>query len=154
MPKKQFVRFVSRRKFLQLALRPEHAIISISDTDEERQEILEHLDDREIPSDQYLALTFPDVDDRAFFQEARSIVDFIEQHKTQNFVVHCFLGVSRSGAIAKFINEYLELEDPYLDTYAGHNRAVFDALLCRVGMSMTAYFRQMEQMERGGHYGS
>lgn len=40
-------------------------------------------------------------------EQGKKIVDFVKVNKdVYNFIVHCAAGISRSGAIAKFINEY------------------------------------------------
>lgn len=47
-------------------------------------------------------------------EQGQLIVDFVRANKDkQNFVVHCAAGISRSGAIAKFIVEYFDGEEWY-----------------------------------------
>lgn len=44
-------------------------------------------------------------------EQAKELVDFIEKNKDKKFFhVHCAAGVSRSGAVATFINNYFELD--------------------------------------------
>lgn len=59
----------------------------------------------------------------AFTQEqAKIVVDFIEKNKNKSrCIVHCGAGVSRSGAIATFFNDYLhqdyfqfKLDNPHI----------------------------------------
>lgn len=45
-------------------------------------------------------------------EQGQEIVDFVKKNKdVGNFIVHCAAGVSRSGAVAKFITEYFGGED-------------------------------------------
>lgn len=45
-------------------------------------------------------------------EQGKLIVDFVRANKDKgNFIVHCTAGISRSGAITKFINEYLDGEE-------------------------------------------
>ena len=45
-------------------------------------------------------------------KQAKDIVNFIEDNKNKNsFFIHCGAGISRSGAIASIIYDYLRLED-------------------------------------------
>lgn len=45
-------------------------------------------------------------------EQGQQILDFVKKNKdVGNFVVHCGTGVSRSGAVAKFITEYFGGED-------------------------------------------
>lgn len=48
------------------------------------------------------------------------IVRFIKQHEGKNFIVNCAAGVSRSGAIAKFLVDFLE----YKWTSFGQDRTI------------------------------
>lgn len=41
-------------------------------------------------------------------EDAKTIVDFILQNKNKNFYVNCAAGISRSGAICYFLEEYLK----------------------------------------------
>lgn len=46
--------------------------------------------------------------------QCRVIKDFILQHKNANgFLIHCILGVSRSGAVATYANEILDGEKEF-----------------------------------------
>jgi len=59
-----------------------------------------------------LTLDFDDVESKEqgkiFTDEmARDVVNFIIKHKDKEFIiVHCAAGISRSGAVAQFINDY------------------------------------------------
>lgn len=47
-------------------------------------------------------------------EQGKQIIDFVRTNKDMhNFVIHCAAGISRSGAIAKFINEYFDGEEWY-----------------------------------------
>lgn len=44
-------------------------------------------------------------------EQAKQIIEFIDQHKDKDqFIIHCSAGISRSGAVGTFINDYLELD--------------------------------------------
>jgi predicted protein tyrosine phosphatase len=42
--------------------------------------------------------------------QANRLFKFIKKHKNRSFLVHCAAGISRSGAIGQFINDYLNLD--------------------------------------------
>ena len=42
--------------------------------------------------------------------DAIKIVDFIEKHKGRNILVNCAAGISRSGAVCKFLEDYCGYE--------------------------------------------
>lgn len=57
-------------------------------------------------------------------------------------VVHCLAGVSRSGAVAKWINDYLaKRPDHYLTEYKGYNRYVYERMESAYGVSLADYYR-------------
>ncbi len=49
--------------------------------------------------------------------ELTKIVEFCEKHKDKDFVIHCSAGISRSGAVAKYLNETYNFtrEDMYFE---------------------------------------
>lgn len=56
-------------------------------------------------------------------EQGRQIVDFVKANKdAYNFIVHCAAGISRSGAIVKFINEYFDGEEWYFRHLNPHTR--------------------------------
>jgi predicted protein tyrosine phosphatase len=40
-------------------------------------------------------------------EEVKRIVNFVEMNKHKHFLIHCTMGIHRSGAVATFIHEYL-----------------------------------------------
>lgn len=43
--------------------------------------------------------------------ELIKIIDFTDRHKNkENFIIHCSAGISRSGAVGRFIQEILDLD--------------------------------------------
>lgn len=43
--------------------------------------------------------------------QAKKIIAFIDLHKDKDqFIIHCSAGISRSGAVGTFINDYFELD--------------------------------------------
>lgn len=65
-------------------------------------------------------------------EQGKQIVDFVKANKdVHNFIVHCAAGISRSGAIAKFINEYFDGEEfhfRHLNPYAMPNGRILNIL--------------------------
>jgi predicted protein tyrosine phosphatase len=51
-------------------------------------------------------------------EQGLNIIDFIDSNRDRNFIVHCLAGVSRSGAVGQFIQEYLGLD---YDEFVKHN---------------------------------
>jgi hypothetical protein len=49
------------------------------------------------------------------------------------------MGVSRSGAVAKWINDYYGLDNRYLNEYYHHNRYVYDTLMSVCGVSIGSW---------------
>lgn len=81
---------------------------------------------------------FLDIDDAAgrFTEDkAKSIVDFIATSKAnrKNICVHCWLGVSRSAAVAKFAQDYFGYQNLSLEGYTLYNRYVYSKLLQTLG---------------------
>lgn len=129
-------------------------LISVSDSARERKEIRNLWLDRKCEVNAALFLDFRDIDDNSSgFTEAkaRKIIDFVaESHKKKkSVIVHCFAGISRSGAIAKYVNEYYALEDEYLNNYVGHNRWVYYTLLEYSGQETLRSFYTNLENERG-----
>ena len=61
-----------------------------------------------------LILTFDDVENQSpgnipFSEEmADMVLDFVNKNKERDFIIHCAAGISRSGAIGSFINNYVQ----------------------------------------------
>lgn len=153
------VEFISRRKFIESMYIgkvncKDTAYISISCTPEEVYEIHEHLVKcypllgTDIISDDILTLNFYDDENSMTEGDARKIVDFINKHTDKNIVVHCLLGVSRSGAVAKFINDYFGLDIEYLNQYSNYNRQVYNKLNAVVGKDLASYYAELEKSDR------
>lgn len=80
-----------------------------------------------------LRLKFEDTDDAscagAFGDGlARTVVDFVRglEDPVEGILVHCFAGISRSAAVAKFIADTYKLRFP--DTYASYNKLIYRRL--------------------------
>lgn len=102
-------------------------LISISDTPAEWSQMLDFH-----KANWTLRLLFADVekDEPGCMSEidAKRIIAFIENNRQQNFIVHCFIGTSRSAAIAKFIVEHLELDDSDTANLKYYNEYVYNTL--------------------------
>lgn len=146
------INFVSRQQMKQ-AMEYEFdsnlAIISISDTKVEMEEMNSLLSNSQCD---YLCLWFADSEesDGITDEQAKYILSFIN-HKN-DFMIHCFAGVSRSGAVAKFINEYYEHGHMWLEDYQGHNKRVYNKLMAAAGLSLAAYYEELEKQERRGYF--
>lgn len=46
---------------------------------------------------------------------AKEVIEFIENNKNKNFYVHCKAGISRSGAISRFIYDFYNKDGVYSD---------------------------------------
>ena len=125
------------------------AYISISDTKREKREIEYLFIFTEIDPYSYITLSFPDNEQGIPSDEAQRLVAFIKAHPDKDFIVHCFMGISRSGAVAKFINEYYDMNDVILNTYTGYNRQVYNSLNAVIGKDIAAYYAEIEKADRG-----
>lgn len=118
-----------RSSFLEIApyLNSDTKVISINDTESEMLEVMNLC-----KSDNILYLQMVDIESESSGfteQMAKSVLEFVKSDD-EHIVIHCLVGVSRSGAIAKFINEYFNPRpDHYLQMYTGHNCYVY-SLLC------------------------
>lgn len=104
--------------------------ISISDTEDERTAMSYLMVNT---SCRFIGQVFRD--DESSFQkhQAEMLVQLIDeayQEGKRHFVVHCFAGVSRSGAVAKFINDFYGEgpNHPILGEYKVYNRRVYTML--------------------------
>lgn len=124
------------------------ALISISDNIDEQRE-MEYLIEEYQSDTPWIALSFQDVDHRdgtgISNRQAHKLSQFIQDHEGCSFYVHCFAGVSRSAAVAKFINDYYDIQDPTLENYRIYNKMVLGKLEATLGrMSLEEYYRQLE----------
>lgn len=58
--------------------------------------------------------------------QTKQLYDFIMKHKDKHFVIHCLAGISRSAAIAIFINELFV--EHFINAYYDHNGIVYTQL--------------------------
>lgn len=127
---KQHVIYCGRHAILR---RPElcanRCVISISDTVPELIEMQELLTPMHWPSQTHRFLDVELGEQGAMANTtAASLVQFIEDYRDCNFLVHCFLGASRSAAVAKFIVEYLGLDDSDTANLNHYNKHVYNLL--------------------------
>ena len=120
-------------------------IISINDTESEWDEISNFVSnyDKRVACALY---RFKDDPDSFTAEQAEDIVNFVDNGLGYgDIIVHCFAGISRSAAVAKWINDYLELDIPKYNEYRQHNRHVYD-LLCKVSgvENINNYYRGLE----------
>lgn len=127
------VKFCSRSEFVHEAmvesLPKEALLISISDTEKEQNEVSNILSTNGYSN--VVTSVFKDDEFSFTEKEAKPIVDFVElayKAGTRHFVVHCFAGVSRSAAVAKFIHDYYGGDDMIMDSYTIYNKRVYRVL--------------------------
>ena len=58
------------------------------------------------------------------------------------------MGISRSGAVAKFINEYYNMNDIVLNTYRGYNTQVYNSLNAVIGKDIASYYAELEKADK------
>ena len=65
-------------------------------------------------------------------EDIEKIVEFVKKHKDKTFIVHCAAGISRSGAVGLFINDYFgydykefKKDNPYIIP----NRYIYNKLI-------------------------
>lgn len=144
------VEFVSRGDFKRLCaktheLQEDWVAISISDTKREHLEASEWVKNKFSDS---ILLVFSDDDTGIDDKDLDELFSFINKNPNKNVLVHCFAGVSRSGAVAKFVNEYYDYGNWYLEDYMGYNKKVYDQLLAKAGLSISAYYSEIEKKDR------
>lgn len=127
----------------------EDVVISVNDTPREYDEMYKLLIEADPTCLNFITLMFNDDDEDFSDVQAKIILNFIKTngHK-KNYMVNCFAGISRSGAIAKFINEYHGTNDWYLEGYKGYNKHVFNMLNKAAGTSLAAYYEELEKADR------
>ena len=123
------VKFISLA-FAQIEKVPQN-IISIGDRGEPYNFSCEHK--------RILRLEFDDVTqhiDNSYhlfdYSHARKILEFVRDCGNEDILIHCHAGVSRSAAVAKFLNDhrgyFLDLSYPSLNTTSGFNSEVYRIL--------------------------
>lgn len=141
------VQFISRKEALFSHFNPQRdALISISDSEDERQEMI-----NSHPGIEICSFVFHDIDEKYLIdnRDTKRMVQFIDDCKPyRNLYVHCLMGASRSAAVAKFVNEYIELDNEYLNRLNLYNSALFNRLMSYVGMSMSSFYEELERQDR------
>lgn len=149
------VTFEGRRKFA-ISLMPRGLLkdkeekvilISINDTDSEVKDSKALIETYEYTlGKDALILQFQDVDVEQgnekciTTEQAKQVVDIVHNNPdATHFKVHCFVGVSRSAAVAKFIDEFYELDTPELRDYKVYNRLVYSRLQAANGDAFELY---------------
>lgn len=152
MGRYDFVHLIRQYDEKDQPLNNDYAIISISDNVTELKEMEQHIYLHTNNSNKIM-LAFQDVDHNdnggMSNRQAKALFEFIKKNEGKTFLVHCFAGVSRSAAVAKFINDYYDLNDHVCNSYKIYNKLVYNKLNALCGtMSLEDYYRQLEEEDR------
>lgn len=119
--------FMSRHDFIKNTpnFKYNDNLISISTSQSELELSRKRLLERSNP---FLALKFEDDETSFSHKQAQVINTFVEDHNGV-FIVHCHAGISRSAAVARFIElkKYGKLS-PRMQSYQLYNKHVFNVL--------------------------
>jgi predicted protein tyrosine phosphatase len=63
-------------------------------------------DEQKSPTNSFTCRTFT-------AEQAEKLFNFIKANSNKDFIVHCSAGISRSGAVGAFINDYLDSDKEY-----------------------------------------
>ncbi|MDX1532653.1 MAG: hypothetical protein R3230_00445 [Nitrosopumilaceae archaeon] len=147
------IEFVSRGQFMDYVKRgyvnDDCAMISISCSKNQRREMEEFLAFYEIDPENVFTVNFPDNERGIDHHDAKKMVEFILKNNLRRFTIHCLMGVSRSGAVAKFINDYFEVDDLLLNNYQLYNKQVYNKLNSIVGRDLASYYEELEKEDKG-----
>lgn len=144
--KNQFVsRETMKKVFIGNTLKPNTYIISINDNRSDMFSMLESFLECGVDQLMILPLIFADDDKGIDNTVCADIKSFVELgfEKNANILVHCFAGISRSGAVAKWINDYYTMGNSFLECYGNYNRSVYNSLNAYVGCDLASYYSQM-----------
>lgn len=149
-----FIKFIRKQEELGSEISDDYAIISINDNQKELDEMIQHVFLHTTNAKAYY-VKFQDVDHHdgtgISNNQAKAMFNFIKENDGKHFLVHCFAGMSRSAAVAKFINDYYDMQDHVLENYKIYNKMVYGKLNGFLGkMSMGDYYRQLEEEDRRG----
>ena len=133
---KQHILTMSRAEFVKewedvdSWIKKGYVVVSINDTKYEEMWVKAHrrggLCDNLFT---YIVADVEEDEDGAFTEEqALDIVNITDIFNKSSFIVHCFIGCSRSVAVAKWINEYLGLMDEELEQCEHYNKRVYEML--------------------------
>lgn len=125
--------FISRKTMLEslpIVSSDYHAVISCNDTLHGEQEMKERLSGK----CQNMTLFFQDTDNSEdpfsfSLDQAIDVIKFVKENNAKHFIIHCHAGISRSAAIARWIDLYLTGELSHrLKNYSLYNKHVFRTL--------------------------
>ena len=70
-------------------------------------------DEQKSPTNPFTCRAFSD-------EQAKQLFNFIKENENKDFIVHCSAGISRSGAVGYFINDYLDSDNEYFQRTNAH----------------------------------
>lgn len=148
------INFMSRRDFIKTMINQgvmleDTAVISINNDMRQMSEIQDVLEStgRLIQDDDVIVLRFPDDNSGMTEYQSHALSEFIKYNLDKDFIIHCEMGVSRSGAVAKFINDYTGAKDPCLERYTMYNHRVYRQLMAAAGDSFESYKADLIEQE-------
>lgn len=154
------IEFVTRNRFKTLIKNDffKHnrcATISISDTHSERDSIRDLWDNHDTSASVIRRYRFKDIEgiESQFDKVADDLATYLKLIKQSDYdivIIHCFAGISRSGAVAKALNDYIghsvKFEQDYLRDYQGHNKYVYYTLLEALEVpTLRSYYKELEE---------
>lgn len=126
------VKFISLA-FMQEIKEPTN-VISIGDRGEPYKFACEHKRVLRLEFDDVVGYVGPEYHNFDMWH-ARQLLEFVESCGEEDILVHCHAGVSRSAAVAKFLNEhksyFLDLSFPSCSSTNAYNHDVYRALFLK-----------------------
>ena len=118
------------KRFFKTEAAKSFLIISVNTTKEDMDEMMDLACENDLTA---TFLVFSDDEESFTTDQAHEIIDMVremvEDSSINDVFVHCDAGISRSGAIAKFINDYFGNPDhPMYLSYTVYNRMVYRKL--------------------------
>ena len=150
------IQFTDRKTFIEnipLMQNPRYALISVSSTWGDYHKMRRALKDK-VEGKRASCYIFADIErEESGFtdKEADHIFKTVNRwdnlpypERPINFVVHCDMGVSRSGAIAKWVNDYYGLDNRMLNEYTIYNKFVYQMLMRATGTDLKTWYENQQ----------
>lgn len=149
------IQFTSRPNFIKAipAASDDCNMISISSTNGDCAKMRRLLSNR-VASKTASCFLFLDIDDHSsgfssvtsgfMFRRINRWFNEPYSNRCSSILIHCDMGVSRSGAVAKWVNDYYKLDDRFLNEYTMYNTYVYQMLMRAAGCDLNSWYKEME----------